>query len=274
MDTKFLTVQDGKISYEETGSGPLVICLPSMGDLRAEYRFLAPALAEAGYRVVSMDLRGLGESSVDWPDYSVAAIGSDILSLIRALDSGPAIVIGESMAAGAAIWAAVEAPELIDRLVLIGPAVRGEVEGFSRKVYALLFARPWGLSAWLTYFNTLYPSRKPADFAAYRAALGANLRQPGRLEALKEMMLASKAASAQRASFVQAPTFILMGTRDPDFKDPEGEARWLAGATHARYEMVSGAGHYPQAEFPEIVVPRILSFLQGITENERNAYVA
>ena len=34
-----------------------------------------------------------------------------MVALIRHLDAGPAVIVGESMAAGAAIWAAAEAPE-------------------------------------------------------------------------------------------------------------------------------------------------------------------
>ena len=58
MTTQFLRLPQGQISYEDAGAGPLVVCLPSLGDLRAEYRFLAPRLVEAGCRVIQMDLRG------------------------------------------------------------------------------------------------------------------------------------------------------------------------------------------------------------------------
>mgnify|MGYP001310988106 FL=1 len=63
MTTSFLAHANGRIAYNETGTGPLVLCVPSMGDVRGEYRFLAPRLAQAGYRVVTMDVRGHGESS-------------------------------------------------------------------------------------------------------------------------------------------------------------------------------------------------------------------
>ena len=75
MTMHLLNHQGGKIAYDDTGSGPLVVCAPSMGDVRGEYRFLAPQLVAAGYRVITMDLRGLGESSTHWPDFSVAGAG-------------------------------------------------------------------------------------------------------------------------------------------------------------------------------------------------------
>ncbi len=47
MTTQFLKLQNGQIAYDDSGKGPLVICIPSMGDLRGEYRFLIPQLVAA-----------------------------------------------------------------------------------------------------------------------------------------------------------------------------------------------------------------------------------
>lgn len=268
MTTQFLAHQSGQIAYDDTGSGPLVLCVPSIGDIRAEYRFLTPPLLAAGFRVVTMDLRGQGESSTNWNDFSVAGVGSDLLALVRHLDSGPALIVGTSMAAGAAAWAAVEAPELVAGIVMIGAAVHGNVSAANRLLYKALFARPWGVAFWQWYYTTLYPTRKPADFAAYKAALGANLKERGRVEAMLAAVLAPKSASAERLDRVTAPVLVLMGSKDPDFKQPETEARWVADAVHGRYVMVEGAGHYPHAEVPEVAAPVIVDFLQAAVAAE------
>jgi pimeloyl-ACP methyl ester carboxylesterase len=268
MSTQYLEHQNGTLAYDDMGSGPLAICVPSMGDLRGEYRFLVPQLVAAGYHAISLDVRGHGESSTNWSDFSVAGIGSDILALIRHLNAGPAIIIGTSMAAGAAVWAAAEAPELISGLVLIGPFVRGDGDRILQLMFAALFARPWGPSMWLKYYSTLYPTRKPADFAEYAAALRANLKAPGRMEALHQMLNASKTASEQRLPRVTAPVVVLMGSKDRDFKDPEGEAKWVAHNLRGTYTMIENAGHYPHAEIPEITGPIILSTLKTFHENQ------
>src|SRR4051794_29001977 len=125
MATEYLERPGGRLAYDDTtGTGPLVVCLPGIGDVRALYRFLGPALVGAGYRVVTADLRGHGESSVNWPDYTVPALGADILALIDHLEAGPAVVVGESVAAAAAIWAAAQAPDKVSALVLPGPSTR------------------------------------------------------------------------------------------------------------------------------------------------------
>jgi pimeloyl-ACP methyl ester carboxylesterase len=266
-DTLFLDRPLGQIAYDDRGSGPLVVMVPGLGDVRAEYRFLAKKLVDAGYRAVTMDLRGHGESSTGWPDYSCGALGEDILALVDHLDGGPAILIGTSMGAGAVAWAAAEALEQTAGLVLIGPFVR-DVPPWSKLkgVIQLLMikvalAGPWAARVWGSYYDDLYPTNKPADLDDYRSALVRNLGQPGRIAALKGMIYASKADVAARLGDVRAPTLVVMGTKDPDFANPAAEAEIVADLLHGEVVMIEGAGHYPHAEMPEVASPPILGFL-------------
>jgi pimeloyl-ACP methyl ester carboxylesterase len=269
MPTQLLSRPGGTIAYDDTANaGPLVVCVPSMGDLRQEYRFLTPQLTAAGFRVITMDVRGHGESSVGWSDYSVGAVGSDIVALIQHLNAGPAFVIGTSMAGGASVWAAAEAPDLVAGQVLIDAFVRDhpaeQSDSFvSNMMIKAAFAGPWAVPVWSMYYKSLYPTAPPADLATYRGALKANLHESGRLAALKAMMAASKDDSEARLDAVHAPTFVVFGTKDPDFTHPAAEAQWLATRLNGSLLMVDGAGHYPHAEMPEQVGPAIVSFLQG-----------
>lgn len=266
MKTNYLEHENGRIAYDDAGDGPLVVCIPSLGDLRGEYRFLIPQLVAAGYRVVSMDVRGLGETSVAWSDYSVAGVGRDIVALLRELKAGPAILIGTSMAAGASIWAAAEAPELVRGMILVGPFVRGDGDRLLEIVFSVMLARPWGPAMWLKYYASLYPARKPDDLAGYSAGLLANLKEPGRLESVVKMLRASKRASEERIPRVKTPTLVLMGSKDPDFKKPETEAMWVAEHLKGAYKIIENAGHYPHAEMPEIAGPLMLDFIRSLPE--------
>lgn len=263
MITQYLKRNDGTLAYDDTGgSGPLAVMLPSLGDIRQEYRFVVPSLAEAGYRVVTLDMRGHGDSSTNWGDYSLAAIGGDILALIDQLQAGPAIIVGTSYSAGAAVWAAAEKPAAVGGLVLIGAFVRdGRTSAFQKVVLKALFNGPWRVRAWDMFYKTLYPTRKPADFDDYRRRLHANLSEPGRFDAVKAMIDEPRAASAQRLDRVQAPTLVLMGSKDPDFPDPVAEAKFIAEALSGDYRIIESAGHYPHVEMPAETVPLMQRFL-------------
>lgn len=264
--TKWLE-QGGRIAYEEEGEGTLVVCVPGLGDLRAEYRFLTPELVAAGFRVAAMDLRGHGESSTGWKDVSAEAIGSDIAALIDQLGDR-AVVIGTSMAAGAAVWAAAEEPERVTGIVLIGPFVRDigspALQRLLQLFFRVLLARPWGVAFWMRYWASLFPSRKPPDYDAYATRLRDNLSEPGRFAALRSMMLgASRRGIEACLARVTQPTLVVMGTKDRDFKDPAAEARLVADRTGGDVLMVDGAGHYPHVEFPESTSKSIVDFVRA-----------
>lgn len=261
--TRFLDVGEGRIAYDDTGgSGPLVLAIPGMGDLRSEYRALRPLLQQAGYRVVTMDVRGHGETSARWGDYSARAVGRDALALVDHLGAGPAVIMGNSFAAGSALWAAHDAPARVRSVVLLGPIVRdGPPSWFARTAVAVGFGGPWRVAFWMTYWNSLFPARQPADHAEARAALAANLREPGRMDALRTMVGLSKADTEAIVTRSQVPALVVMGTRDPDFADAAAEARWLGEALGNEPLIVEGAGHYPHLEMPELVAPALLAFL-------------
>jgi len=176
--TEYLTRPQGRIAYDIAGDGPLVVCAHGMGDLRSVYRFLTPGLVEAGYRVATMDLRGHGESDATFSAYDDVALATDLIALTQHL-GGPAALVGNSMAAGAAVWAAAEAPALVSGLVLIGPFVRNAPIG---KLAMLAFraglVRPWGPAVWNSYYPKFFPGRPPADLEEHRARIRGSLRRP------------------------------------------------------------------------------------------------
>jgi len=266
MQTQYLELTGGTLAFDDQGQGPLVLCVPAGGDLRSEYRFLTPRLLAAGYRVVTMDLRGQGESSARWPEYTASAVGSDMLALIKHLNAGPALIIGTSVAVAGAIWAAVEAPEWVSGLVLIGGSARPPSRLWTYTVPRLLLNPLWGRALYAAYFPKLYPSTRPADYELHLGKVKAMLKEPGRLRALRLLFSNTGEDWDTRVSQVRTPVLILMGSRDPDFKQPEQEARLLAErlqAAQVTVRMIEGAGHHPQAEIPEPVAESILAFLMA-----------
>lgn len=273
MQTQFFPCPTGTLAYDDTGgSGQTVLLVPGMGDIRQEYRLLAPRLADAGYRVVSLDMRGHGDSSTGWPDYTVTSVGHDILALLAHLNAGAVTIVGTSFAAGAAVCAAAEQPAAVAGLVLIGPFVRDHPISTAQKILIqLLFAGPWRAAAWVRYYQSLYPTQKPADLTDYCRRLRTNLAEPGRFAALKAMMAASKQAVAERLAQVQAPTLVVMGSNDPDFPDPTAEARWIAEKLNGAVAMIDQAGHYPHVEMPDQTAAALVAFLAQVQMVERHA---
>ena len=266
MTTGYFERPQGTLAFTDYGGdGELALMLPGMGALRSEYRFLAPELRKAGFHPVAVDLRGHGESSVPWPAYDVPSVGGDILDLIEFFGGGPAHVLATSFSPGAAVWAAAERPQAIRSLVLIGAFVRdAKPNPVMKAVVWLLMNNPWRVKTWGMFYRSLYPTRKPADFDEYLSGLMRNLAQPGRFDANKRLGESSRRPSAERLSQVGVPTLVVMGSKDPDFPDPVGEAHFIAQQTGGSTAVVEGAGHYPQTEMPETTAAIILDFLEKV----------
>ena len=253
----------GQIAAEITGAGPLVVCVPGMGESRASFRHLVPGLVEAGYRVAVMDLRGHGDSSVRFEAYDDRAAAGDLLAVIDALEGRPATVVGNSMGAAAAVLAAAERPEAVSRLMLIGPFVRDHGPAAMRLLLRAALVRPWGPAVWRTHYGSLFGQRKAPDHDAHVARALALLRRPGRWAAFQATARTSHAPAEAALPKVSAATLVLMGDQDRDFPNPEAEAAWVAEALRGDYRMIAGAGHYPMAEKPAEVLDAMLPFLAG-----------
>jgi pimeloyl-ACP methyl ester carboxylesterase len=265
--TQYLGKSGGNIAFDDTGgSGPLVIAAPGMGDTRGVYRYLSPLLIQAGLRFVSFDLRGLGESSVGWDDYSDAAIASDYLSLLDHLGKSSAVLIGNSKTASSVVIAATDNPGKVSGLVLLGPFAREvPVKWWQKLAFSLMLKGPWGCAVWVSYYKkNLYPGNKPLDHKDYVAALSQNLAEPGRFKAFKEQASDSHAESGRRLEKVGQPSLIVMGTADPDFPDAKKEANELARIMKSKVLFMEGSGHYPQADNPDKVAPAIIDFVERV----------
>ncbi|MCL3861130.1 alpha/beta fold hydrolase [Actinotalea sp. K2] len=260
--TQYLARPEGRIAYDVRGTGPLLVLVPGMGDLRSSYRFLAPALVEAGYRVATTDLRGHGDSDPTFSAYGDVETASDISALITEL-GGSAVVVGNSLAAGAGVILAADHPTQVDGLVLVGPFVRNPpTSALMMALFRTMMAPLWVATMWKGYLPTLYAGKKPTDFDEYRASVIASLRRPGYGTAFSLTTRQTDHAPAQaRLGAVSTPVLVVMGERDPDFKDPAAEARWIAETLNGETVMVAEAGHYPQSQQPETTTAAVLDFL-------------
>ena len=263
-NASFLDRPEGRIGYDIGGDGPLVVLVPGMGDLRSAYRFLAPALRQEGYRVACTDLRGHGDSDATFTFYGDVETADDIIALIEELE-GPAVVVGNSMGAGAAAYAAAERPDLINGLVLVGPFVRnGKTTAMQRVLLRVAMARPWAAKSWNSYLPKLYKGQLPVDFDKYRRTIVASLRRPGYAKSFSLTTRTDHAMAESRLGEVAAPTMVVMGELDPDFPDPHAEAEWISHTLHGSVVMVPDAGHYPQSQQPDITTKAVLSFLDEV----------
>ncbi len=261
-EIKTLVLEEGTMVYEDSmGKGPVIICIPGMGDTRGQFRLLAPKLVKEGFRVVTVDPRGQGDSSATFKNYSAKSVGEDIIKLINKFD-GPLYLVGNSSGGASAAWAASFKPDKVKGLILLAAFLRDHPRSFWTDVMLRAsLIELWGTSFWISYYKSLFITHIPEDQERYTEALSKSLKQSGHIPALSQMVFASKSEIEGRLSEVLSPALAIGGSEDPDFKDPEAELTWISSKLPGRKTLIKGAGHYPHLEFPDKVLKSIQNFI-------------
>ena len=203
-------------------------------------------------RLVRFDHRGHGGSPVPPPPYEIADLGRDVLALMDELGLERASYCGLSIGGMAGIWLGANAPERIDRLVLVCTAAQlPPASAWRERAAAVLEAGTTEVVAdavverWLT---PEYAAEHPEVRAALRAMLVSTdpVGYAACCGAIERMDLRPELAA------IAAPTLVVSGSADP--ATPVEHQRLIAAAVPgARHEIVRPAAHLAAVQQPEAV---------------------
>jgi len=265
--TSYLDRPDGRLAYSSEGSGALVVLAPGMGDLRGVFRDVVGPLVAAGLRVVSMDLRGHGESSTTFAAHGVGPIAEDLTALVEHL-GGRAVLVGHSVSAGAAALVAAERPELVSGLAMLDPHLQAGKAGLVARLTTQAIRRPLGAALWASYYAGLHKGHRAPWHDEHVAAVRGSMRDAGHLRSFGRLARTLVGAPTPiPLARVTAPTLVVHGALDPEFRDPAAELAYalehLTG-TPATGVLVPDTGHYPHAQRPDAVVSALLELLADV----------
>lgn len=254
---------------------PPVVLLHGGGQTRHAWGGTAVRLAQAGFRALTLDLRGHGES--DWApdgDYSMDAFMADLLVVAASFETPPAVA-GASMGGMTALLAAGEQvfdEPAISSLILVDVAPTLEPEGVMR-ILAFMTAMPDGfesLEEVADLVSSYMPHRpRPKDLSG----LSKNLRlgEDGRYRwhwdpaFLSPERHASNANRPTRlldaAHALTIPTLLVRG-RMSDVVSEEGVAEFLMAAPHAEFVNVADAGHMVAGDRNDVFTDAVVQFLE------------
>jgi pimeloyl-ACP methyl ester carboxylesterase len=252
------------LPHDEAGSGPAVVLLHAgIADRTMWAEHLEP-LAQAGYRVVALDLSGFGEAAVAAGEQ---APWIDVLATMDAAEIHEAVLVGNSFGGAVALRAAAVAPERVSALALISAPAPG-VE-----------PSPELEAAWAAEESAL----ERGDLDAAVAAVLDTWTLPDAPSQLRERIatmqrrayeLQSDAEEASEAedpldddpealSRLNIPVLVAVG--DQDKQDFRHGADVLAETLpNARLAVIEGAGHLAPLETPESFRELLLEFLRPI----------
>lgn len=282
-----------RLHVAECGEGPLVVLLHGFPEFWWTWRHQLPALADAGFRAVALDLRGYGDSDKPPRGYDLWTLAGDVAGLIRALGEPEARIVGHDWGATIGWTVAALQPRVVRSLaVLSAPhplAMRAALatdprgQGRATAAYALGFQVPrrpenslraddgarvetimreWSGEAWT----------RTEDFAEAVAHNRSAMQIPAvahcSLEYYRWAMRSQLRAEGRRfaaavARPVEVPVLQVHGADDPCVLESTvlRSRRWASGPF--AHHLLAETGHFPHEEHPDETTALLAAFLTG-----------
>jgi pimeloyl-ACP methyl ester carboxylesterase len=247
------------LQFVECGAGPCVVLLHGYTDSWRSFRLVLPLLAPH-CRCLALDLRGHGASVCPDGDFSLDAFAADAAGFLDQLGVGPVTLVGHSMGSFVARRVALDHPGLVERLVLVGSAIRVDnpvVRELQSQVRQMKTGVP---RAFIEEFQTSCVADRglvPAWF--FDECVAAGTRVPLRVwRAALDGMLADD--DSGRLGAIACPALVLGGREDSVFSVWE-QAQLALAVPRGRLLLYDGVGHSPQWERPARFADDVLRFL-------------
>ncbi|QES87649.1 alpha/beta fold hydrolase [Rhizosphaericola mali] len=118
FESKFICVNNIQLHYLEGGKGAPLILIPGYPETWWAYHKIMTILAKK-YKVIVLEIRGMGESEKPQNGYEKKQMAQDVLSLVNQLELGSIIIAGHDIGAHVAFSFAAQFPESTSKLIIL-----------------------------------------------------------------------------------------------------------------------------------------------------------
>ncbi len=269
--SRFAVVEGVSVHYQEAGdpNAPVMLLIHGFASSNLVWSKVLLELAEAGFRVIAPDLLGYGYS--DKPkqlDYTITRQAQMISDLMQQLEIETAIVVGSSYGGAVAATIALDRPELVAKLVLVGAVTNNRP---TRYMLMRLFGSPIIgdiLSPLLVGSRRLLRRRMKRVYDRHAWELDEKrvdarhipLRTRGAHRAIIRTVRRWDAERVSRdAHLMTQPTLIVWGENDREVSVEDGR-RIHSQIRESRLVIFRECGHLPHEEYPEEFTELVAEF--------------
>lgn len=249
------------LSYEIHGkTGPPVLFLHGLGSRGQDWIFQIEALQDE-YRMVTLDLRGHGDSPAaeGWP--TILDFAEDVVHLLEDIEIPQAHVVGLSLGGGVALQLGVDFPEYVKSLTIANSAATLRVpmrrlHSAAIRVAFLATGQRQKLGEWVA--SGLFPQD---DQQELRAAASERIASNARLNYFRSILAILRFDLRKRVHLIHAPTLVVAG--DLDTTVPlKPKVKLAQSIPDARLEVIEGSGHATPLDAPAEFNRILLEFLR------------
>lgn len=261
-------------------NSPCIVFLHGGGQTRHAWNASARELLAAGYRVLSLDLRGHGDS--DWAadgDYRMDIQISDLLAVLSQLPGVP-VLVGASLGGLIALSAAGEHPGIASALVLVDVTPKVDPRGEAR-IKQFMQANPDGFAEYAEAVDavTRYLPHRPRQKSTSGLLRNLRLRNgryywhwdPRLFDTLDISPQTLQARYEIAAASLTIPTLLVRGAQS-ELVGSEHVQHFLDLLPEARYVDVQDAGHMVAGDSNRVFTEALHTFLHEVVPLPRTSH--
>ncbi|MFQ5981695.1 MAG: alpha/beta fold hydrolase [Candidatus Heimdallarchaeota archaeon] len=247
-----------KMHYAREGSGEPVVLIHGLGDGHEAWDHQVSALAEANFETFAIDLRGHGQSEKTDAKHSLERFAEDVASFMDMVEVSKAHIIGLSMGGHIAQLLALNFPEKIQSLTLIGTVCELKPRFLDKLQVRLAPILPFKPLVKQFAKRVFWkPQKEWVDDYLARVIMCGKKDFLGAAKAIFRFRV------CDRLGEITVPTLVMVGEHDSIEPVAESEKihSLIAGST---LTIIKDSGHGVQIEQPDQTTKALLAFLTGL----------
>lgn len=269
--SQFIDIDGVRVHFQEAGDrrAPALVLIHGFASSTLVWSKVFLRLAEAGYRVIALDMLGFGYSAKPRNgEYTIPGQAKLLVRLLDALSIPRAIFVGSSYGGAVAATCALDFPDRVEKLVLVGTVSNNRPLEFklmrvfssplfgdvfsplligSRRLLRRRMKRVYDRHAWVMDERRVDARHLP-------------LRAAGTHRAIIRTVRGWDAERISRdAHLIKQPTLLLWGENDREISLADGE-RLHEEISGSRFVVFLKCGHLPHEEYPEAFTEVVAGF--------------
>ena len=272
--SRFVEIDGVRVHYQEAGdvTAPPVLLIHGFASSTLVWSKVFLSLANAGFRVIALDMLGYGYSGKPRNgEYTIAGQASLIVSLLDRLRIKRATIVGSSYGGAVAATCALDYPTRVNKLVLVGAVSNNRPLAY--KLMRVFGAPFFGdvVSPLLIGSRRLLRMRMKKVYDRHSWVLDERRvdarHQPLRASSTQRAIVRTvRGWDAERISrdahLIKQPTLLLWGENDIEIPLDEGE-RLHQDIVGSRLIVFLNCGHLPHEEYPEAFTQIVSDFVNA-----------
>jgi pimeloyl-ACP methyl ester carboxylesterase len=269
--SRFVDVDGVRVHYQEAGeqNASVLVLIHGFASSTLVWSKVFLALADAGFRVIAVDMLGYGYSGKPRNgEYTIAGQASLLMRLLERLGIKRATLVGSSYGGAVAATCALDYPERVEKLVLVGPVNNNRPLNFklmkifgspvlgdvvsplligSRRLLRRRMKRVYDRHAWVLDERRVDARHFPLRASATQRAI------------IRTVRGWDAERISRDAHLIRKPTLLLWGENDIEIPLSDGE-RLHEEIAGSRLVVFLNCGHLPHEEYPEAFTKVVADF--------------